>query len=122
MARYRAKNLLFIDGDRLIYPGEEFTSDIEPGKNWEPLDPGAVKAVEKMLAERGGAIKAAEATGIGREATPASAIVIPEDWQSLRWQQRRGIALKLGALPTCTAAEADSFIEAEMGRRAQLAA
>lgn len=122
MPLYRAKALLFIDGDRLIYPGDEFQSDIEPGKNWEPLDAAASKAVAAMLAKRGGAIKAAEASGIDQRNPHAASIQIPDDWHALSKPKRRALAMKIGALPTCTVVEADSFIEAELGRRAQLAA
>lgn len=122
MPRYRAKNLLFIDGDRLVFPGEEFTSDIEPGKNWEPLDAQASKAVAAMLAARGAAIEKAESTGIGQRNDHAASIEIPADWPSLSKPKRRALAMKIGAQPTCTAVEADSFIEAELGRRAQRAA
>jgi hypothetical protein len=42
MARYRAKMQLFVNGTR-IRQGQEFESDLKPGKQWEALDPPAAK-------------------------------------------------------------------------------
>lgn len=40
MARYRAKDTLWLDGKR-IRPNEEFVSDAKPGKKWELLEASA---------------------------------------------------------------------------------
>lgn len=40
MARYRAKDTLWLDGRR-IRPGQEFESDAKPGKKWELLEASA---------------------------------------------------------------------------------
>ena len=37
MARYKAMDMLWLDGRR-IRPGQEFVSDAKPGKKWELLE------------------------------------------------------------------------------------
>lgn len=37
MARYKAKDTLWLDGRR-IRPGQEFVSDAKPGQKWELLE------------------------------------------------------------------------------------
>lgn len=112
MARYRALNALFVR--RLIVAGEEFESDLPPGRNWAPLDEAARAAV----AARGGNVVQLRTVHDRIDRTPPApaAVDIPEDWRDLKWAQRRAIALKLGAPNTINRENADAFI-AEMAQR-----
>jgi hypothetical protein len=49
MPRYRALGPLYLR--KLVEPGEEFESDLPPGRNWEPLDDEARAAVAKYRTE-----------------------------------------------------------------------
>ena len=53
---------------------------------------------------------------------PNDAIDIPGDWPKMTKPQKRGLAMKLGAPGTVTAENAETFITAELERRAQKAA
>lgn len=46
-----------------------------------------------------------------------AAIVIPDDWRDLSWQERRSIASKLSDSPISNGEEANAAIEAELKRR-----
>jgi hypothetical protein len=52
--------------------------------------------------------------------TPATraAVVIPDNWQALGWQERRSLASKLTDDPVHNGEEANAAIEAELARRA----
>ena len=115
MARYRALAPLFLR--RLIEAGEEFDSELQPGRNWEPLDDEARAAVEKYRGAKAGILEIAER----RDPKPrdAKTIAIPADWQDLSGQKRRALAMRLGAQANVTANDANSFIEAELERRGQ---
>lgn len=106
MPRYRAKASLFTD--RLITPGEEFTSDATPGRNWEPLDD---EAKAKVAALKRPAVQPALA--------PAAPLTpIPDDWRE--WSAKRQIALaqKLGAPAKGTTGQgAKDWIEREIANR-----
>jgi hypothetical protein len=98
MARYRAKAQLYV-GNRLIAPGDIFSSDLEPGSQWEAVD------------ENGKPLAAA---------SDRNAVDIPEGWRDLNPEQRINLARRLGAPVKGTkAADADRLIEAEVSRRAQ---
>lgn len=43
MARYKAEQALFV-GETYVYAGEEFESDLPPGRYWTPLDDAAKQA------------------------------------------------------------------------------
>lgn len=118
MPRYKAKAALFI-AERFIEPGEEFVSDLPPGRNWEALDAAASAACAARDKERGELnVKAA---AFDRKVDP-SAVVIPDDWQECHPTKRRAIAQKLGAPGTVNTENADTFIQAELERRAHKAA
>lgn len=106
MARYRAKAGLFTD--RLIPPGEEFTSDATPGRNWEPLDD---EAKAKVVALR----KVPAPAGI----EPAKPLLaIPDDWSEMSGKKQIALAHKLGAPAKGTTAElARQYIEREIANR-----
>lgn len=109
MARYRAKALLFTD--RLIEVGEEFESDLQPGRNWEPLDAEAKAKAEKLPPA------AADPMALVR-ARPL--LEIPEDWRNLNPQQIINLAVKLGAPHRGTTKDkAIAAIEAELFNRAR---
>lgn len=110
MAWYRAKGHLFVDG-RLIEPGEEFESELSPGRNWEPLD-----AAE---ADDGDGDEEFEREEPRRNVGP---VPIPEDWEHMPGFWRRGLAMRLGAPNTIKLVEANDFILAEIERRALAAA
>lgn len=118
MAKYRALGLIYNKG--LIQPGQEFESDLPPGRNWEPLDDAAKAAVAKINAEKGPQRAALARMDNVRPANDA--IEIPADWQNFSKSQIRGLAMKLGAPGTVSAANAETFITAELERRAQKAA
>jgi hypothetical protein len=67
MAKYRAKAALYV-GSRLIAPGETFTSDDVPGKEWEPLDDAGKAAHDERHNKSGAkhAAKPAPAASFGR--------------------------------------------------------
>lgn len=118
MPKYRAANALFL-GIQYIEPGEEFVSDLPPGRNWEPLDAAAMAACAERDGSRGEIN--AKAAAFDRK-VEAGAVDIPEDWRELHHTKRRSIAQKLGAPGTVNTENADSFIQAELERRAHRAA
>lgn len=113
--RYRAKAPLFVR--KLILAGEEFESDLPPGRNWHPLDDEAKAAVEKYRSGQGKVLELYNK----RDPAPIdpNVIDIPDDWKSLPQQKRRGLAMKFGAQSNVKADNADSFITAELERRRQ---
>jgi hypothetical protein len=113
MPRYRALRPLFIR--TLIVPGEEFESDLPPGRAWEPLDDAAREAVEKHRAGQGKVIDIVERLDPKR--AEASTVQIPETWRDLHASARRNIAQRLGAQSNVKVADADTYIEAELARR-----
>jgi hypothetical protein len=118
MARYRALGPLYLR--RLIVAGEEFESELPPGRNWEPLDEEARAAVAKYRSGNARVLSVVERL----EPTPSAfaAVQIPDDWRELSAQRRRWLAQKLGAQSNVKAADANTYIEAELERRAQKAA
>ena len=115
MARYRALGPLFVR--TLIAPGEEFESDLPPGRNWHPLDDEAQAAVEKFRAEKGAVLSIADRLDPSRQA--AASVEIPADWDSLPWFELRALALKLGAQSNVKKDDAKSYVKAELERRGQ---
>ncbi len=106
MARYRARASLFTD--RLISPGEEFTSDSPPGRNWEPLDDEAKAKVVSLRKPR-------EPSGL-EPSKPLMAV--PEDWREMSPKKQIALAHKLGAPAKGTTGEtARVFIEREIANR-----
>lgn len=118
MARYRALGPIFMR--RLIAAGEEFESDLPPGRNWQPLDKSGEVAVAHMQNEQGP--RRAALARMDNVRPAPDAIDIPPDWETLSKPQKRGLAMKLGAPGTVTAADAETFITAHLERRAQKAA
>lgn len=118
MARYRALRSLFLR--KLVLAGEEFDSDLPPGRNWQPLDDEAKAAVEKYRAGQGKVLSIADR--IDPNPREAGAVEIPTDWRTLSGPKRRGIARMLGAQSNVKEADANTFIEAELERRGQKAA
>lgn len=107
MARYQAKALLFVD--RLVAVGEEFTSDLPPGLNWEPLDAAARAAVEARF---NGQAK----TESPLRAAPLASI--PDDWRELPTPQIIQLARRLGAPAKGTGRkQAEQHIEREIAQR-----
>ena len=107
MARYRALAALYIE--RLISPGEEFTSDATPGRNWEPLDDAAKAKVVSL--------KRPVVAPNGME--PAQPLLaIPADWSEMSGKKQIALAHKLGAPAKGTTAElARQYIEREIANR-----
>ena len=118
MARYRALGPLYLR--KLVVAGEEFDSDLPPGRNWEPLDDEARAAVEKYRGANAKVLSIAEK--LDPKPRDPAAIVIPTDWREASGQKRRALAMRLGAQSNVTVADANSFIEAELERRGQKAA
>lgn len=118
MARYRALSRLYLR--RLISPGEEFESDLRPSRNWEPLDDDARAAVEQFRTGAGEVLKIADR--LDPAPRPTAAVEIPADWRALSGPKRRFLAQKLGAQSNVKESDANSFIEAELERRAHKAA
>lgn len=117
MARYRAKRPLFVS--KLIGAGEEFESDLPPGRAWEPMDDEARAKVEAYQKDNRKVIAIADRFE-GRTIDPA-AVEIPDDWRLLHPTQRRNLAQKLGAQSNVKTADADIYIEAELERRSSAA-
>jgi hypothetical protein len=118
MPRYRALGPLYLR--RLIVAGEEFESELPPGRNWEPLDEEARAAVAKYRSENAKVLSVANRI---EPVVPASVtVLIPDDWRDLSAQKRRWLAQKLGAQSNVKAADANTYIEAEIERRKQKAA
>jgi hypothetical protein len=118
MPRYRALGPLYLR--KLIAPGEEFDSDLQPGRNWEPLDDEARAAVEKYRGQNAEVIEIADR--IDPRLADKATVDIPADWRELSGPKRRGLAKRLGAQANVKEADANSFIEAELERRGQKAA
>lgn len=109
MARYRAKAMIYID--RLITPGEVFSSDLPPGRNWEPLD-DAAKA-------KSAAQPVASVPSIIPPDKPLAAI--PAEWRELRPKQIIALAQRLGAPAKGTTVEiATAWIDREIAQRGQV--
>lgn len=85
MARYRANNLLFLD--RLIMVGEEFDSELTPGRNWEPLD-------EEAKARKAAIQFPPEPKPPGSH--DMNLVEIPENWRDLKGFDLLNLAKKLG--------------------------
>lgn len=115
MPRYRALGPVFVR--TLKVAGEEFESDLQPGRNWEPLDDEAKAAVEKYRASQG------KVLSIYNKIDPPTrdngGVEIQQDWRALSGPKRRGLAKRLGAQANVTEADANSYIEAELERRSQ---
>lgn len=114
-ARYRALAPLYVG--KLIHPGEEFSSELPPGRNWSPLNADAERKCAERDATRGK--MNAEAAKLDARPPAPGAVEIPEDWSEASKAKRMALARKLGAPSTVKAEEADSFIEAELERRSQ---
>jgi hypothetical protein len=110
MARYRARAALFVR--RLIDAGEEFESDLPPGRNWEPIDDAAKAAVEEYMASRGKVLALYDR--LDPKPRDKAAVDIPPDWATLSGPKRRSLAQRLGAQSNVTEADANSFINAEL--------
>lgn len=109
MPRYRAKALLFVD--RLIHPGEEFSSEAPPGINWEPLDSAATQAVASRFPS--GAPDVVMPGGVA-----PTLLRIPDDWREFAPQRIISMAVKLGAPRKGTRLEAAvKHIERELALR-----
>ena len=115
MPKYRALGPLFLR--KLLKAGEEFESELPPGRNWLPLDDEARAAVEKMKADRGQVFQIADR--LDPRPHNNDAVDIPKDWPSLSGQKRRALAQKLGAQSNVKVADADTYITAEIERRGQ---
>jgi hypothetical protein len=113
MPRYRARAPLYIQ--RLIQAGEEFDSDLIPGRNWEPLDDEARAAVEQYRQKNGAVLSIVEK--VDPLPARAAAVDIPDDWKDGTAAMRRGLAKRLGAQSTVTADDANTYIKAELDRR-----
>lgn len=118
MPKYRALRPLFIRS--LIVPGEEFESDLPPGRAWEPLDDEARAAVEKFRNTNANVLSIVEK--LDPKPQDTRSVEIPADWRDLHHSKRRHIAQKLGAQSNVKVADADTYIEAELQRRANQAA
>lgn len=116
--RYRAKAPVFVR--QLIAAGEEFESKLPPGRNWEPLNAEAEAAVAKFRDKNANVLAIVDR--LDPPPRDYSAVRIPEDWQHMSSAKRRGLARKLGAQANVRAEDANSFIEAELERRAHRAA
>lgn len=114
MPQYRALRPLYLR--KLIYTGEVFESDLPPGRNWEPLDDEARAAVQKYRSENSTVLEMADKFDPAPRAY--AAVEIPDDWQAMSGPKRRALAMKLGAQATVKHAESNSFIQAELDRRA----
>jgi hypothetical protein len=113
MPKYRALAMLFIDS-RLILAGEDFDSDLAPGKNWHPMD-----AEAKAKCEQRGNVPDPKIPG--EHKTPL--VEIPDDWRDLTAFQQIALARKLGA-PGKGLKRADAInrIETEVVHRATVPA
>lgn len=111
MARYRADNILFI-ADRLIEAGEEFESDLPPGRNWHPLD-------EQAKANKSAMTFPEMPVPPGTHGTQR--VEIPDNWREMRGLDLVNLARKLG-LGKGGKDEAVKRIEYELAQRGMSAA
>lgn len=118
MPRYRALGPLYLR--RLVVAGEEFESDLPPGRNWEPLDDEARAAVAQYRAKQGRVLNIADRLDPKRP--DYAAVEIPADWATQSGPKRRALAKRLGAQANVTDADANSYVTAELERRGQKAA
>jgi hypothetical protein len=118
MPHYRALAPLFLR--KLVEAGEEFDSELPPGRNWLPLDDAARAAVEKYRTDNAKVLSIADHIDPPRR--ESTAVEIPADWATSSGPKRRALAKRLGAQANVTEANANSFIEAELERRGQKAA
>lgn len=119
MAQYWAKALLYVDR-LLIKPGEQFESDLPPGRNWVPIDD---EAKERCAArDQARAPLYSEQAKLDAPGPAAAAVPIPEDWLEQRPQNVIGLARRLGARPTCNFTQAVAWIEKTITARAHEAA
>jgi hypothetical protein len=112
MARYRAQAALYMGRGVTIKPGETFTSDATPGRNWQPLDDVAKAAVDAAFPNGKPLVKE---LGV--------LVPIPDNWAAMHWTQRASIAKQIaGELKVpdgkTEAQAADDIIKAELARRA----
>jgi hypothetical protein len=108
MAKYRALGMLFIES-RLILAGEDFESDLDPGKNWHPMDDEAKAKCEKR------AVPNPTDEPHGRT---LPLVEIPDDWRDLSAAGQIAIAKKLGSPAKGTTREiAINRIETELAHR-----
>jgi hypothetical protein len=113
MPKYRALGPLFI-GSQYIEAGEDFESDLIPGRNWQPLDDAAKAAAEK----RGAVVQLPEP-----HARTVPLAEIPGDWRELSAPKQIALAKKLGAAAKGLTREiAIKQIETEVAHRATVAA
>lgn len=110
MAKYRALAPLYLGNGVTVAPGEVFESNATPGRNWKPIDEHA-----KVRAKETGQDPAIQAK-------EPPAIVIPDNWESLQWMQRVGLAKQIAgevkpAEGQKKADAADAIIRAELARR-----
>lgn len=84
MAKYRAQASLYLGKGVTVRPGEHFTSDAVPGKNWEPLDEEAEARVKAHFNGKPSAT-----------ADTMPTIPIADNWESLHWTQRVKLAKEL---------------------------
>lgn len=111
MARYRARNLIFIES-ALYQIGEEFESDLAPGRNWEPID-------EEAKAKVAAANLPPMAQMVGEHRTPLTEI--PADWRTMKGLDLINLARKLGLKPG-KVEDARAKIEHELATRLEAAA
>lgn len=110
MPRYRAKHPLYLDL-RYIEVGEAFESDLDPGKNWEPLDDAARAASAKRFPS-GPPVDE-------KNIIPGPRLDLPENWRDLPTPQIIALARKFGAPAKGTGAQAAiAWIEREEFNRA----
>lgn len=117
MALYEAAADIFTEDNRLVRPGERFSSDRVPGKNWLPCDEAAKAAVAERFPN------GVEISAIEKPPARTLATEIPDNWRELHHLRRHAIASAIKPKFTVpdgksSSEVADEIIATEEARRA----
>lgn len=87
----------------------------KPAQTAQQAGEAIVEGAQKILGDQ--IVGGAKSSLTAETDESRAAIVIPDDWRDLSWQERRSIASKLSDSPISNGEEANAAIEAELKRR-----
>jgi len=87
----------------------------KPAQTAQQAGEAIVDGVQKVVGDQ--VVGGAKSSLTAETDESRAAIVIPDDWRDLSWQERRSIASKLSDSPISNGEEANAAIEAELKRR-----
>lgn len=115
IARYAASGGGVLIGSLFYAPGEEFESDLPPGRSWRPLNDEALARCVARDEER----SALYAEQAGVDVPVPDAVMIPPDWMELRGEKIVNLARRLGASGKCNVTQAIGHIEKVIAARTE---